>query len=73
VVAWLFAAYWIAIAVRRRPDAGRITAWLSLVSLAVLAGSIAWGVLGSTRHGKPAAVDPVAAHAITVSDIEALS
>ena len=28
-------------------------ALLALVSLAVLAASVAWGVLGSTRHGMP--------------------
>ncbi len=73
VVAWLFAAYWITIAVRRRPDAGRTTAWVSLVSLAVLSGSIAWGLLGSTRHGKPAPIDPVVIDAVTASGIEAVS
>lgn len=55
VVAWLVIAAWLAAAARPRPDGGRITARLALVSLAVLAVSIAWGVLGATRHGKPAA------------------
>jgi hypothetical protein len=57
VVAWLAIAAWLAARVRHRPDGGRITARLSLVSLAVLAASITWGVLGTTRHGKPAAAD----------------
>ena len=61
VVAWLVAAAWIASTVRRRPEGARTNAWLALVSLAVLAGSIAWGLLGSTRHGKPAAAVPAAA------------
>jgi hypothetical protein len=55
VVAWLIAADWTASAMRRRPDGPRTTAWLSLASLVVLAGSITWGLLGPTRHGKPAA------------------
>jgi len=54
VVAWLVIAAWVAAAARRRPDAGRTTAWLAVVSLAALAASVAWGVLGQTRHGKPA-------------------
>jgi hypothetical protein len=53
VVAWLAIAAWLAAAARHRPDGGRTTARLALVSLAVLAASVAWGVLGSTRHGKP--------------------
>jgi hypothetical protein len=53
VVAWLVIAAWLAAAARQRPDGGRITARLALVSLAVLAASVAWGVLGSTRHGMP--------------------
>jgi hypothetical protein len=31
------------------------------VSLVVLAASVAWGVLGATRHGKPAAPPAMAA------------
>lgn len=54
VVVWLIVAERITATVRRRPDGARTTAWLALVSLAVLAASIAWGVLGATRHGKPA-------------------
>jgi hypothetical protein len=37
----------------RRPDAARTTAWLSVVSFAVLTLSILWGVFGVTRHGVP--------------------
>ncbi|MFM7206831.1 MAG: hypothetical protein ACKO4T_09200 [Planctomycetaceae bacterium] len=55
VVAWLAVAAWIGAMVRRRPDAGRITARIALVSLAVLVASVTWGVLGQTRHGRPPA------------------
>jgi hypothetical protein len=55
VVAWLIAADAIVRSVRRRPDGPRTTAWLSLASLAVVAGSITWGLLGATRHGLPPA------------------
>jgi hypothetical protein len=61
VVAWLVIAARIAAAARSRPDGGRTTARLALVSLAVLAASIAWGVLGTTRHGKPVTAAAVAA------------
>lgn len=53
LVVWLIAADALAVAARRRPDGARTAARLSLVSLAVLAASIAWGVLGPTRHGGP--------------------
>jgi hypothetical protein len=53
LVAWLVAAAVVSRGVARRPDGARTTAWLSLVSFAVLTGSILWGVLGSTRHGVP--------------------
>jgi len=54
VVAWLIvASQWAAMA-RRRPGGGRVMAWLSLASLVVMAGSIAWGLAGTTRHGRPA-------------------
>ena len=53
LVAWLVAAAIVSRGVARRPDGARTTAWLSLVSFAVLTGSILWGVLGSTRHGVP--------------------
>jgi cytochrome b len=53
MVAWLIAADALAQLARRRADGPRTTAWLSLASLAVLTASIAWGVFGSTRHGKP--------------------
>ncbi len=59
VVAWLLIAARIAATARSRPDGGRTTARLALVSLAVLAASIAWGVLGTTRHGRPATADAV--------------
>ena len=53
VVVWLIAADALAHAARRRPDGGRLTAWLSLASLAILAGSILWGLLGRSQHGVP--------------------
>ena len=68
VVAWLIIAERIAATVRRRPDGARTTAWLALLSLAALAVSIAWGVLGATRHGKPAAAVVLTA---TVHEAEA--
>jgi hypothetical protein len=68
VVAWLIIAERLAATVRRRPDGARTTAWLSLLSLAALAASIAWGVLGATRHGKPAAAVVLTA---TVHEAEA--
>ena len=40
-------------AVRRRPDAARTRAVLSVVSLCVLMISILWGLFGTTRHGVP--------------------
>ena len=55
LVAWLIVADALAHAARRRPDAARLTAWLSLASLAVLTGSIIWGLFGDTRHGLPPA------------------
>jgi len=55
LVAWLIIADALAHATRRRPGAARLTAWLSLVSLAVLTLSIVWGVFGVTRHGMPPA------------------
>jgi hypothetical protein len=60
VVAWLAIAARVAAAARSRPDGGRTTARLALVSLAVLAASIAWGVLGTTQHGRPATAAAVA-------------
>jgi hypothetical protein len=56
LVAWLVAAAIVSRSVARRPDGARTTAWLSLVSFAVLTGSILWGVLGATRHGVPPVV-----------------
>lgn len=67
VVVWLIVADALAHAARRRPDGGRLTAWLSLVSLGVLTVSILWGLFGATRHGvppmlpAPAAIDEAAA------------
>jgi hypothetical protein len=60
VVAWLVIAARVAAAARSRPDGGRTTARLALVSLVVLAASIAWGVLGTTQHGRPATAAAVA-------------
>ena len=48
-------------AARRRPDGGRLTAWLSLVSFGVLTLSILWGIFGPTRHGMPPTPPPRAA------------
>jgi ABC-type transport system involved in cytochrome c biogenesis permease subunit len=59
VVAWLVVADAIALATRRRPAGDRIAAWLSVVSLAVLAGSLAWGLLGTSQHGMPSAIGSV--------------
>lgn len=56
LVAWLVVAAIVSRSVARRPDGARTTAWLSLVSFAVLTGSILWGVLGATRHGVPPVV-----------------
>jgi hypothetical protein len=53
LVVWLIAADALAHAARRRPTGGRLTAWLSLVSLGVLTLSILWGLFGPTRHGMP--------------------
>jgi len=67
LVVWLIVADALAYAVRRRPDGGRLTAWLALVSLGVLTASILWGLFGATRHGvpptrpAPAAIDEAAA------------
>ncbi|NDC53074.1 MAG: hypothetical protein EBZ74_01995 [Planctomycetia bacterium] len=53
VVAWLVVAAAIGRALARRPQAARVGAWLSLVSLGLLAASMLWGILGTTRHGVP--------------------
>jgi ABC-type transport system involved in cytochrome c biogenesis permease subunit len=58
LVAWLIAADWLSTSARRRPDGGRVTAWLSVASLAILSNSILWGVFGATRHGVPPAPHP---------------
>ena len=55
LVAWLITADALAHAARRRPEGGRVTAWLSLASLAVLAASMLWGLLGPSQHGVPRA------------------
>ena len=60
LVAWLIVAAAIARTARRRADAGRTTAWLSLASLGVLTGSIIWGLAGHTRHGVPPTPAPAA-------------
>lgn len=51
MVGWLLLADGVALAVRRRPRGDRVTAWLALASLAVLAGWIAWGLAIPSRHG----------------------
>lgn len=53
LVSWLIIAAMIARVVRRRPGGARTIVWLSLVSFAVLTGSIVWGLFGDTRHGVP--------------------
>jgi ABC-type transport system involved in cytochrome c biogenesis permease subunit len=53
LVSWLVVAAVIARAVQRRPGGARMIVWLSLVSFAVLTGSILWGIFGDTRHGVP--------------------
>ncbi len=55
LVIWLMCAAVIARLFTRRPEGPRVTAWLSLVSLAVLAISMTWGLIGTTRHGAPPA------------------
>jgi len=66
LVAWLVVAAAISRGTSRRPDGGRTTAWLSLVSFAVLTASILWGIFGTTRHGvPPLAPAPVAASEAT--------
>jgi ABC-type uncharacterized transport system permease subunit len=56
LVVWLIIADAAAHAARRRPTGGRVTAWLAVASLGVLAVSILWGIFGDTRHGMPPAV-----------------
>lgn len=53
LVGWLIVAAVISRLLARRPEGVRVTAWLSLVSLLVLAGSMTWGLVGTTRHGAP--------------------
>jgi ABC-type transport system involved in cytochrome c biogenesis permease subunit len=55
LVVWLVVADALAAAARRRPDGPRTGARLAVASLGVLAVSILWGVLGSSRHGLPPA------------------
>ena len=62
LVGWLIVAAVISRLLARRPEGVRVTAWLSLVSLLVLAGSMTWGLVGTTRHGAPPiAIDASAA------------
>ena len=53
LVAWLVVAAVVSRLLVRRPEGPRVTAWLSLVSLVVLAVSMTWGLVGTTRHGAP--------------------
>jgi ABC-type transport system involved in cytochrome c biogenesis permease subunit len=59
LVSWLVVAAVIARVVKQRPGGARTIVWLSLVSFAVLTGSILWGVFGDTRHGVPPMPPPV--------------
>jgi hypothetical protein len=72
LVAWLVAAAIAARVARRRADAPRMAAWLSLVSFGVLTASILWGLFGATRHGvppvQPAATEDQAAGALSGKD-----
>jgi hypothetical protein len=52
LVGWLILAAVIARVLAHRPQGPRVRAWLSLVSLLVLAGSMSWGLVGSSRHGR---------------------
>ncbi|MBM4021567.1 MAG: hypothetical protein FJ284_04855 [Planctomycetes bacterium] len=54
MVAWLVVANGVALTVRRRPGGDRLAAWLSLASLAVLTGWIAWGLVIPSGHGAAA-------------------
>ena len=51
LVAWLAVAAVVSRLLVKRPEGPRVTAWLSLVSLVVLAVSMTWGLVGTTRHG----------------------
>ena len=51
LVGWLVVAAVISRLLAKRPQGVRVTACLSLVSLVVLAGSMTWGLVGTTRHG----------------------
>lgn len=55
LVVWLITAAVIARLLQRRPERVRVTAWLSLVSFALLAASMTWGLVAATRHGAPPA------------------
>jgi len=55
LVAWLVAAALAERATAGRPSGARTAALLSLVSLGVLAASIVWGLVGTSRHGVPPA------------------
>jgi len=68
LVAWLITADALSQAARRRPEGGRTTAWLSLASLAVLAASMLWGLLGRSQHGVPPAAP---APAVTQREVAA--
>ena len=58
LVSWLIVAAVIARVVKQRPGGARTIVWLSLVSFAVLTGSILWGLFGDTRHGVPPVSPP---------------
>ena len=58
LVCWLTIAAMTARIIKRRPGGVRLVVWFSLVSFAILTGSILWGVFGETRHG----VQPSSSH-----------
>lgn len=64
LVSWLVFAAVASRLVARKPGGARTVAWLSLVSVGVLALSILWGLVAPSRHGVP----PVAPSPATATE-----